>query len=79
MLFTAPFVDVAVFPVKSCGFPGGFYDSVQHIIDGFSGMKRIANMYPNTFYEGKNIQALTRKLGNLKYNQDTKEKNNVYF
>lgn len=45
----------------------------------FSVMKRITNMYPNTFYESENIQALTRKLGNLKYNQDTKERNNTIF
>lgn len=45
----------------------------------FSVMKRITNMYPNTFYEGENIQALTRKLGNLKYSQETKERDNFYF
>lgn len=72
VLFTVPFVDVQFFPVKNCGFAGGFHQSVQHIIDGFTVMKRITNMYPNTLYESENIQALTRKLGNLKYNQDTK-------
>lgn len=59
-----------MFPVKNCGFPGGFFESAQHIIDGFSVMKRITNVYPNTLCEGENIQALTRKLGNLKCNQD---------
>lgn len=49
---------------------GGFYESVQHIIDGFSVMKRITDMYPNTLYEGENIQALARKLGNLKFTID---------
>lgn len=53
-----------------------FYESVQHIIDGFSVMKRITNMYPNTLYEGENIQALTRKLGIFKYN---KERKNLSF
>ena len=42
-------------------------------------MKRITNMYPNTLYEGENIQALTRKLGIFKYNKDTKERKNLSF
>lgn len=58
--------------MKNCGFAGGFYESVQHIIDGFSVMKRVTNMYPNTLYEGENIQALARKLGNLKFTKDTR-------
>lgn len=49
-----------------------FHESVQHVIDGFSVMKRITNMYPNTLFEGENIQVLTRKLGNFKYNKDSK-------
>lgn len=35
-----------------------FHESVQHIIDGFSVMKRITNMYPNTFFESENIHVL---------------------
>lgn len=76
VLFTATFVEInsgwAFFPMKNCGFAGGFYKSVQHIIDGFSVMKRITNMYPNTLYESENIQALARKLGNLKFTKDTR-------
>lgn len=72
-MFTATFVEIspvcAIFPMKYCGFVGGLYESVQHIIDGFSVMKRITNMYPNTVYEGENIQTLTQKMGNLKYNE----------
>lgn len=60
--------------MKTCGFAGGFYESVQHIIDGFSVMKRITDMYPNTLYEGENIQALARKLGNLKFTIDIRER-----
>ena len=82
VLFTVTFVEInsgqAVFPMRDCGFAGGFYESVQCTIDGFSVMKRITNMYPNTFYEGENIQELTRKLVNFKYNKDTK-KNDLSF
>lgn len=56
-----------------------FHESVQHIIDGFSVMKRITNMYPNTLFEGENIQMLTQKLGNFKYNKDSKKRKNLSF
>lgn len=59
VLFTPTVVGVnsgwAIFPIKNCGFASGFYESGQHIIDGFSVMRRISNMYPSTLYEGKNI------------------------
>lgn len=83
VLFTANFIErtsgCVIFPTKNCGFTGGFYESLQHVIDGFSVMKRITNMYSNTLYEGENIQTLTRKLGNLSYNKDTKWRKNFSF
>lgn len=78
VLFTATFIEInlecAAFPMNSCGFVGGFSESEQHIIDGFSVMKRIANMYPNILYKGESIQAELENWTILNIIKKTKER-----